>query len=89
MDELMQLAEKAALSERGVASLTGKKITVSKDKDQGLVFDVYLLVRYGCRIPEMAWNIQEKVKREIAGRTEVAISKINIHVQGVSFDEQL
>ena len=46
-------------------------------------------VRYGCRIPEMAWNIQEKVKREIAGRTEAAISKINIHVQGVSFDEQL
>ena len=89
MDELMQLAEKAALSERGVASLTGKKITVSKDKDQGLVFDVYLLVRYGCRIPEMAWNIQEKVKREIAGRTEAVISKINIHVQGVSFDEQL
>ena len=89
MDELMQLAEKAALSERGVASLTGKKITVSKDKDQGLVFDVYLLVRYGCRIPEMAWNIQEKVKREIAGRTEASISKINIHVQGVSFDEQL
>ena len=89
MDELMQLAEKAALSERGVASLTGKKITVSKDKDQGLVFDVYLLVRYGCRIPEMAWNIQEKVKREIAGRTEAAISKINIHVQGVSFDEQI
>lgn len=89
MDELIQLAEQAALSEGGVAALTGKRITLAKDKDQKLVFDVYLLARYGSRIPEMAWNIQEKVRQEIAGRTQSEIAKINIHVQGVSFDEQI
>ena len=88
MEELILIAEAAALSEEGVADLTGKRITLSKDKNQGLVFDVYLLTKYGSRIPEMAWNIQEKVKNGIAERTDAAISKINIHVQGVSFDEQ-
>ncbi len=88
MDELIQTAEKAALSVEGVASLTGKRLTLTKDKNQDLIFDVYLLARYGCRIPEMAWDIQETVKKEVAGLTETAISKINIHVQGVSFDEQ-
>ncbi len=88
MDELIQTAEKAALSVEGVASLTGKRLTLTKDKNQDLIFDVYLLAAYGCRIPEMAWDIQETVKKEVAGLTEAAISKINIHVQGVSFDEQ-
>jgi uncharacterized alkaline shock family protein YloU len=88
MDELIQTAEKAALSVEGVASLTGKRLTLTKDKNQDLIFDVYLLARYGCRIPEMAWDIQETVKNEVAGLTEASISKINIHVQGVSFDEQ-
>ncbi len=88
MDELIQTAEKAALSVEGVASLTGKRLTLTKDKNQDLIFDVYLLAAYGCRIPEMAWDIQETVKKEVADLTEAAISKINIHVQGVSFDEQ-
>ncbi len=88
MDELIQTAEKAALSVEGVASLTGKRLTLTKDKNQDLIFDVYLLAAYGCRIPEMAWDIQETVKNEVAGLTEASISKINIHVQGVSFDEQ-
>ena len=88
MDELIQIAEGAALSVEGVAALTGKRLTLTKDKNQDLVFDVYLLARYGCRIPEMAWDIQETVKKEVADLTEAAISKINIHVQGVSFDEQ-
>ncbi len=88
MDELIQTAEKAALSVEGVASLTGKRLTLTKDKNQDLIFDVYLLATYGCRIPEMAWDIQETVKKEVAVITDSAISKINIHVQGVSFDEQ-
>ena len=88
MDELLKTAEEAALSVKGVASLTGKRITLGKDKDQALVFDVYLLAQYGSRIPEMAWNIQEELKKAVAATSEAEIAKINIHVQGVSFDEK-
>ena len=88
MDEILACAENAALSVDGVAGLAGKRVTVSKEKDQRLLFDVYLNVRYGCRIPEMAWNVQETVKKAVEECAGAEISKINIHVQGVSFDEQ-
>jgi uncharacterized alkaline shock family protein YloU len=88
MDELLARAEEAALSVDGVAGLAGKRMTMSKEKDQRLVLDVFLNVRYGCKIPEMAWNIQETVKKSLEAFTETEIAKINIHVQGVSFDEQ-
>lgn len=88
MDILLDTAEKAVLATAGVSKLTGKKITASKDKNQNVILDIYVLVKYGCRIPEVAWNLQENVKAEIVQKIAVGISKINIHIQGINFDEE-
>lgn len=62
----------------------GLKVTDSKD---GLVIDVWVKVNYGTKIPDTAWNIQTKVKKRVSEITEQEISKVNIHVVGVTFND--
>ena len=62
-----------------------KGIRVSEEKE-GLVIDVFVNVRYNTKIPIVAWDIQENVKRKVEEVTEMPIHRVNIHVQGVGFD---
>jgi len=64
-----------------------KGIHISEEKN-GLVVDVYINVRYNAKIPVVAWDIQENVKRKLEEITETPIHRVNIHVQGVGFDTQ-
>lgn len=47
--------------------------------------DLYMIVNYGVRIPEVAWNVQENVKKAIENMTGLSVVEVNIHIQGVSF----
>ena len=47
--------------------------------------DLYVVVRYGGKIPEIAGQLQEKVKVQIENMTGLVVTHVNIHVQGVSF----
>ena len=49
--------------------------------------DMYIIVKYGYRIPEVAWNVQEKVKETVESLASVFVTAVNIHVQGVDFSE--
>ncbi|MGC2872954.1 Asp23/Gls24 family envelope stress response protein [Ihubacter sp. rT4E-8] len=51
--------------------------------DEGLVLDVYIIVEYMVKIPQLAWDIQGTVKREIESITDLVVKEVNIHVQGV------
>jgi len=46
--------------------------------------DLYVIIEYGFRIPEVAWEIQEKVKDAIESMTGLSVVEVNIHVQGVN-----
>lgn len=50
--------------------------------------DLYIIVKYGVRIPELAWEIQEEVKNSIESMTGLIVDKVNIHIEGVNFDEE-
>lgn len=50
--------------------------------------DLYVIVEYGERIPEVAWNIQENVKQAIENMTGLEVVEVNIHVQGVDFQHE-
>lgn len=50
--------------------------------------DLYLIVKYGVRVPEMAWEIQENVKKTVETMTGLKVVEVNIHVQGINFEEQ-
>ena len=59
-----------------------KGIKISQG-DDGISADLYVIVDYGVKIPAVAWDIQENVKKEIEKMIDAPVKAINIHVQGV------
>jgi uncharacterized alkaline shock family protein YloU len=53
------------------------------DNEKGYCIDLYVIVEYGIKIPEVAWNIQRNVKSRLEEVMDIEIENINIHVQGV------
>ena len=98
-DVIAVAAARAVLNTDVVAELSGgigdsisktilRKETLSKgikidQSDEGIRLDVYIMVYFGVRIPEMAWNIQKNVKEKIQEMTERKVTAVNIHVQGI------
>ena len=46
--------------------------------------DVNIIVEYGTRIPDVAFEIQNKVKVAVEKMTGLKVVEVNVHVQGVS-----
>lgn len=64
-----------------------KGIKVNQN-DDGIGIDIYIIVEYGVKIPEVAWDIQENVKKEVEAMTDAVVKAVNIHVQGVHFTDE-
>ena len=62
---------------------SGKGVKVAHG-DDGLVLDIYVIVAYKVKIPQLAWEIQGTVKKEVEALTELPVAEVNIHVQGVN-----
>ena len=61
---------------------------VKVDTDGGHTqVDLYVILKYGFRIPDVAWNIQEKVKDQVEQLTGITVDTVNIHVQGIDFSD--
>lgn len=66
----------------GVKSLSkGVKVEVGEEETR---INLYVIVEYGVRIPEVAWNIQEVVKKSVEDMTGLRVTEVNIHVQGIN-----
>ncbi len=92
-------ATNAALHTPGVSGLEGnwrdslsknylKKESLFKgvkvdQTDAGIEIDIYLLVTYGYKIPQVAWDVQGNVKKEVETMVDREVLAVNIHVQGV------
>ncbi|HWJ02917.1 MAG TPA: Asp23/Gls24 family envelope stress response protein [Verrucomicrobiae bacterium] len=73
----------------GFAEMLGRKnlskgVKVEVGEKETAV-DLYIIVNFGVRIPEVAFKIQENVKRAIESMTGLAVVEANVHVQGVDF----
>lgn len=51
--------------------------------------DVNIIVEYGTRIPDVAYEIQSKVKKAVETMTGLTVTEVNVHVQGVNTDNKL
>lgn len=76
----------------GIAEMLGRKnlskgVKVEVGEAQAAV-DLFVVVDYGVRIPEVAWQIQENVKRAIETMTGLEVVEVNVHVQGVHFQQE-
>ena len=68
-------------------ALSGKKnITkgIKVDVDEKCVkIDVNIIVIYGARIPDVAFEIQSRVKKTVENMTGLMVSEVNVNVLGV------
>lgn len=70
--------------------LSGKKnlakgIKVEVAETQAKI-DVNIIVEYGSRIPDVAFEIQNRVKKAVESMTGLKVEEVNVHVQGVNTD---
>ena len=48
------------------------------------VIDVYIVVEYGTIIPDISWEIQDKVKNDVEAMTGLAVKAVNVNIEGVN-----
>jgi len=76
----------------GIAELLGRKnlskgVKVEVGEKEARV-DLYIIIKYGERIPDVAIAVQENVKKQIETMTGLSVIEVNVHVQGVDFGEE-
>ena len=98
-DVIAVIAGVAVSEVQGVASMSGsfaggitevlsgkknlaKGIKVEKTDNKAKI-DVNIIVEYGSRIPDVAYEIQNRVKKAVEGMTGFKVEEVNVHVQGV------
>ena len=72
--------------------LSGKKnlakgIKVEKSENTAKI-DVNIIVEYGSRIPDVAFEIQNKVRKSVKEMTGLDVVAVNVHVQGVQTPQE-
>ena len=98
-DVIAVIAGVAVSEVQGVASMSGgfaggitevlsgkknmaKGIKVEKTDNKAKI-DVNIIVEYGSRIPDVAYEIQNRVKKAVESMTGFKVEEVNVHVQGV------
>lgn len=76
----------------GIAEALGRKnlskgVKVEVGEKEAAI-DLFIIVEYGFRIPEVAWTIQEKVKSAVEEMTGLNVIEVNIHIQGVNLERE-
>ena len=99
-DVIAVIAGVAVSEVQGVASMSGsfaggitevlsgkknmaKGIKVEKTENTAKI-DVNIIVEYGSRIPDVAFEIQNRVKKSVEGMTGLKVEEVNVHIQGVN-----
>lgn len=95
------IASSAALEVEGVASMAQKpadlkglvssaaersvKVTTVNDEN---ILDLYVNLKSSAKIPDVSLAVQKNVKSEVQAMTGKPVTKINVHVAGIVFDEE-
>ena len=76
----------------GISEVLSGKKNLSKGikvdaGDKEVKIDVNIIVEYGSRIPDVAFEIQNRVKKSVESMTGLKVSEVNVHVQGVKTEK--
>ena len=93
VSEVSGVAEMAGGFAGGITEvLSGKKNLAKGIKvevgDKDTKIDVNIIVEYGVRIPDVAFEIQNRVKKAVETMTGLNVVEVNVHVQGVNTEEK-
>lgn len=51
--------------------------------------NIYVLVKYGVRIPDIALQIQDKIKNTVESMTGLSVNAVNVYVQGLHIPQDV
>lgn len=93
VSEVSGVAEMAGGFAGGITEvLSGKKNLAKGIKvevgEKDTKIDVNIIVEYGVRIPDVAFEIQNRVKKAVETMTGLNVLEVNVHVQGVSTESK-
>ena len=85
----------------GIASISRKSVSAiksafSKNINRGIIvdfennnakIDVFVNVKFGCSVKDVAFRVQENIKSSVESMTEYKVEAVNVHVVGVNFSE--
>jgi uncharacterized alkaline shock family protein YloU len=57
-------------------------------KDNKPLINFYIIIKYGVRIPDIAWDIQSRVKENLMKKLGTDVNEIDIHIQGIQFPKK-
>lgn len=85
------VAEMAGRFAGGISEVLSGKKNLSKGikvdiNDTNVKIDVNIIVEYGSRIPDVAFEIQNRVKNAVENMTGLKVEEVNVRVQGVNTD---
>ena len=69
----------------GGKKLTAKGVRVDMDGD-ALIVNLFLMIRYGCGISDVASKVQQAVRATLESTTGFRVNAVNVHVGGISFN---
>ena len=61
----------------------GVKVQIT---DRDVKIDMSVIVEYGVKIPDVAWEIQDKVKSEVEAMTGLNVAAVNVSIDGVNMN---
>ena len=77
----------------GITDVFGRNKNITKGVKVELgteeaAVDIYLVIEYGTPIQTAAANVQENVRKAIESMTGLHVVRVDVHVQGVSFEKE-
>ncbi len=81
----------SALASFGLGRKTsgGVRVNVDDGTPPTIMVDTYISVKYGLRIPDVAWEVQEAVKMHLEKFTGYRVKYVNVFIQGIHLHEAL
>lgn len=86
--EVPGVAEMAGGFAGGISEVLSGKKNMAKGikveiQEKEVKIDVNIIVEYGARIPDVAFEIQKRIKKSVESMTGLSANEVNVHVQGV------
>ncbi|MBQ8424724.1 MAG: Asp23/Gls24 family envelope stress response protein [Clostridia bacterium] len=64
-----------------------KGIAIDFDKNGKVNINVFVNVKFGYSVKDVAFRVQENIKQSVESMTEFKVGQINVNVVGVTFNE--
>lgn len=98
---VMSIVSLATQEINGIASISRNSVSAvrsmfNKNINRGIVvdfnesqvsIDVFVNVKFGYSVKDVAFRVQENIKSSVESMTEFKVSNVNVHVIGVTFSD--